>query len=89
MTARGVDDQTARIEMPTTSMGDPIPGNTMLNGSISKGGGDDKNAIRSGRLDLITGTIQAPLWEPGVVEVEFREGAVLNISLAALAYRSR
>lgn len=84
MPARGMDDPTANVEMPATSMSDPVPGSVMPTGSMSEGGGGDMDASRFGPPDLVPGTIPAAQWEPGVVEVEFREGVVPTISLAAL-----
>jgi hypothetical protein len=83
MPARGMDDPVTSVEMPTTSMSDPIPGSVMPTGSMSKGGEDDKDASRFGPPNLAPGTIPAAQLEPGVVEVEFKEGVVPTINPAA------
>ena len=84
MPARGMDDPVASAEMPATSMSEPVPGSVMPTGSMSEGGGGDNDASRFGPPDLAPGTNPVAQWEPGVVEVEFKEGVVPTISLAAL-----
>ena len=82
MPARGMNDPAASVEMPVTSMSNPVPGNVMPAGSMSIGGGDDKEASRFGPPGLALGKIPPAQWEPGVVEVEFKEGVVPTINLA-------
>jgi hypothetical protein len=79
-----MDRPAANAGMPGTDMSEPRPGAVMP--AVTMAGGSDTNpeATRFGPPDLAPGESPAPAWEPGVVEVEFKDGVTPTITAGEL-----
>ena len=84
MPSRGMQEpDTAGPAMPGASMSEPKPGTTMPSGVMVGGGGSGRDAQRFGPPQETPGDRPPAQWDPGVVEVQFRDGVAPTIATAS------
>ena len=84
MPARGMVEPSATGSgMPSAAMSEPVPGGKMPTGGMGGGGGQDQDQQRFGPTQTTPTGTPAAAWEPGEVEVQFRDGVAPTVVAAA------
>ena len=84
MPARGMVEPSATGSgMPSAAMSEPVPGGKMPTGGMGGGGGQDQDQQRFGPTQTTPTGAPAAAWEPGEVEVQFRDGVAPTVVAAA------